>query len=84
MGLLVALISVFIGLGGGIVLVPLMPDVFGITTHEAVATSLFTIFMVVFLNAYKFHQSKLINWSVVLWMGCYCCYYCDDNSTACK
>ncbi|MCJ8278076.1 MAG: sulfite exporter TauE/SafE family protein, partial [Bdellovibrionales bacterium] len=69
MGLFVSLTSVFIGLGGGILLVPLLPDFFGLSTHEAVATSLLTIFFVVSNNTYKFHQEGLVRWPVVLMMG---------------
>ena len=69
MGLFVSFTSVFIGLGGGILLVPLLPDYFGLSTHEAVATSLLTIFFVVSNNTYKFHQSKVIHWPVVFYMG---------------
>ncbi len=71
MGLFVSLVSVFIGLGGGIILVPLLPSVFGLGVHESVATSLFTIFFVVSENSYRFHKKKqgLIHWPVVLLMG---------------
>lgn len=69
MGLFVSLVSVFIGLGGGILLVPLLPDYFGLTVHEAVATSLLTIVFVVTDNTYKFHKQKLVHWPVVLLMG---------------
>ena len=71
MGLFVSLVSVFIGLGGGIVLVPLLPSIFRLNIHESVATSLFTIFFVVSENTYRFHKEKqeLINWPVVFLMG---------------
>ena len=69
MGLLVSLVSVFIGLGGGILLVPLLPEIFGLTVHEAVATSLLTILFVVSENTYRFHQQNLIAWPVVWLMG---------------
>lgn len=69
MGLFVSLVSVFLGLGGGIILVPLLPSVFGLTVHEAVATSLFTIVFVVSDNTFKFHKRKLVYWNIVLLMG---------------
>lgn len=69
MGLFVSLVSVFIGLGGGILLVPLLPTVFGLSVHEAVATSLLTIVFVVSENTYRFHQKGLVRWPVVSMMG---------------
>ena len=68
-GLLVSLSSVFLGLGGGILLVPLLPDLFGITLKQAVATSITTIFFVVIVNTYKFHQARLVEWRIVVLMG---------------
>lgn len=69
MGLFVSLVSVFIGLGGGILLVPLLPTVFGLSVHEAVATSLLTIVFVVSDNTYKFNKQSLVYWPVVYLMG---------------
>ncbi len=69
MGLCVSLVSVFIGLGGGILLVPLLPTLFGLSVHEAVATSLLTIVFVVTENTYKFSKMKVVNWPVVKLMG---------------
>ena len=69
MGLLVSLVSIFLGLGGGLLLVPLLPFFLDLTIKEAVATSLLTIAFVVSHNTFKFHQAKLIRWPVVLWMG---------------
>ncbi len=69
MGLCVSLVSVFIGLGGGILLVPLLPEIFQLSVHEAVATSLLTIVFVVSENTYKFHKMGEVNWKVVRLMG---------------
>ncbi len=69
MGLFVSLVSVFIGLGGGILLVPLLPEIFNLSIHEAVATSLLTILFVVSDNTYKFHKQALVRWPVVFLMG---------------
>lgn len=71
LGLLVSLVSVFIGLGGGVILVPLFPSLFQLSIHESVATSLLTVFLVVSENTYRFHKKKedLINWPVVWLMG---------------
>lgn len=67
LGLFVSLASVFIGLGGGVILVPLFPSVFKLSVHESVATSVLIVFLVVSENTYRFHKEKqdLINWLVV-------------------
>ena len=72
MGLFVSLVSVFLGLGGGVLLVPLLPWFFAISVHESVATSLFAVFLIVLENTYRFHKfygQKLIRWPVVVLMG---------------
>ncbi|MCB0378316.1 MAG: sulfite exporter TauE/SafE family protein [Bdellovibrionales bacterium] len=69
LGLFVAAISVFIGLGGGILLVPLLPSLFNVTVHESVATSVATIFLVVSLNTYRFHKEGWVKWQIVKYMG---------------
>ena len=71
LGLFVSLTSVFIGLGGGIILVPLLPSIFKLSVYESVATSLLTVFLVVSENTYRFYKKKqeLIHWPVVLVMS---------------
>ena len=71
LGVFISAVSVFIGLGGGFILVPLLPSVFGLTIHQAVGTSLFTIFLVMLNNTYRFYKKDqtLISWPVVLLMG---------------
>jgi len=69
LGLLVSLVSVFLGLGGGTLLVPLLPTFFGISIHQAVATSVLTIFLTVSSNTVFFHRQGLVNWSLVFLMG---------------
>jgi uncharacterized protein len=69
LGLMVSVVSVFLGLGGGVILVPLLPGLFGLSVHEAVATSVTTIAFVVAENTYRFHRSSWVNWPVVFYMG---------------
>tara|TARA_B100001248_G_scaffold251745_2_gene227189 strand:+ start:13707 stop:14453 length:747 start_codon:yes stop_codon:yes gene_type:complete len=45
LGLAVGLISVFTGLGGGVVMVPLLPSLLAMSQVEAVATSLFVVLL---------------------------------------
>ncbi len=69
LGFLTSLVSVFLGPGGGIIMIPLLPLIAGLSVHEAVATSLITIFFVVSENAYRFSQNSLVRWPVVGFMG---------------
>lgn len=69
LGIAVGLISSFLGLGGGVLLVPLLPTVAGIGLKEAVATSLVTIFLVVVNNTYSFHRRREIDWGVAFKLG---------------
>lgn len=70
-GVLAGLSACFLGVGGGIIIVPLLPLVFDIGQREVVGTSLLTVFLIVFLNTVFFHQRKLIQWKVVLFFGCF-------------
>lgn len=68
-GLAVSFVSVFLGLGGGILLVPLLPLLFGLDLHSSVATSVFTISFVVLENTYRFQKKKWVHWPVVVCMA---------------
>ena len=65
-GGLVGLLSSVLGLGGGIVIVPLLTVVFEMAHAEAIATSLMTIAFITMLNTYRFQKKKMINWRMVL------------------
>ena len=69
LGLLIGLVTSTLGIGGGIFMVPLLPIIFKMTLHEAVATSLFTIFLVTLFNTFIFHRQKAVRWPVGLWLG---------------
>ncbi len=69
LGLAIGLISGFLGLGGGILIVPLLPMVSGMGHHEIIGTSLFTILIVVSNNTFHFFKARLVNWNIALVMG---------------
>lgn len=69
LGLVVGVCSAIIGIGGGALVVPILPMISAVTPHEAVATSLFTIFLVVLSNSWSFHQDGLVVWPVAKWVG---------------
>lgn len=69
LGTAVGAVSALLGLGGGIFMVPLMPWLFGFSVHEAVATSLFAVFLVSGTNTYKYSRQSLVVWPVGLLLG---------------
>ena len=60
------LISSVLGLGGGIILVPVLTVFFHLAQNEAIATSLATIALVTLFNTLRFAQRKEMVWTVVL------------------
>lgn len=69
LGCSVGLVSSVLGLGGGFLIVPLLPLLTEVTQKEAVATSLLTILFVVANNTVAFHRRGLIDWSVARRFG---------------
>lgn len=64
-GLLVGVISSVLGLGGGVVIVPLLTLVFNLPHNQAIATSLMTIAFTTTLNTIRFQKYQMINWRIV-------------------
>ena len=64
-GGLVGLLSSVLGLGGGIIIVPLLTIVFKMAHTQAIATSLMTIAFITMLNTYRFQKRKMVNWRMV-------------------
>ncbi len=69
LGFIVGLVSSILGLGGGILLVPLLPLVTDLSRKESVFVSLTTIFFIVSVNSYSFYKSKKMNMKSVLTFG---------------
>jgi len=63
-GLLSGMLSGFLGVGGGVIMVPLMLILLGFNQHEAQGTSLAVLAVpVTFIAAYTYHVSgSPINW----------------------
>ncbi len=67
-GVLVGILSTVFGVGGGIVMVPVLTLILPYSHIEAVATSLATIFLVTSLNTFHFQKAGLIVWKIVPWI----------------
>tara|TARA_R110002072_G_scaffold23949_2_gene81942 strand:- start:49118 stop:49489 length:372 start_codon:yes stop_codon:yes gene_type:complete len=67
-GLLAGILSGFMGVGGGVVMIPLMLLLLGYNQHEAQGLSLAVLAVpVTFLAAYNYHTSgSPINWKYAL------------------
>ncbi len=65
MGTGVGLVSTVLGIGGGILMVPFLPLVTGISQKQALATSLCTIFFVASMNTLRFSRKKLVVWRCI-------------------
>ncbi|WP_339609648.1 sulfite exporter TauE/SafE family protein [uncultured Planktosalinus sp.] len=62
-GLLAGIFSGLMGVGGGIVMIPLMIFALGFTQHEAQGTSLAVLAVpVTLIAAYNYYQAGHVNW----------------------
>jgi uncharacterized membrane protein YfcA len=68
-GMSVGLVSTIFGIGGGIIMVPLLSLIFPYSHIEAIATSLTTIVFVAAFNTYNFSKKEVIVWRIVPWIA---------------
>lgn len=68
-GICVSFISTLFGLGGGIIMVPVLSLILPYSHLEAVATSLATITMVASFNTFNFNKKNVIVWKIVPWIA---------------
>ena len=62
-GFLAGILSGFMGVGGGVVMIPLMMLLLGYSQHQAQGTSLAVLAVpVTFLAAYNYYQEGYVNW----------------------
>lgn len=65
-GVFGGLVSSMLGIGGGVVIVPVLSSILGLSQQEAVATSLLSIALISAANVLRFQMQKLIQWKLVL------------------
>lgn len=66
-GLLAGLFSGLLGVGGGLIMIPLMVVLLGYSQHEAQGTSLAVLAIpVTFLAAYNYYTEGYVNWKFAL------------------
>lgn len=69
LGIVVGIVSSFLGIGGGILIVPLLPSFTGISANSAVATSLAIVSLVAIKNVISFNKKKLVKFSAGINIG---------------
>jgi len=66
-GLLAGIFSGFMGIGGGVIMIPLMILFLGFNQHEAQGTSLAVLAIpVTFLAAYNYYSEGHVNWKYAI------------------
>ena len=68
-GLGVGAFSVFLGVGGGALIVPILPFIAEVSPRETIATSLVVVFLVACQNTYAFHKRGLVDWKAGVLIG---------------
>lgn len=69
-GLLAGILSGFMGVGGGVIMIPLMILLLGYSQHEAQGTSLAVLAIpVTFLAAYNYYSAGHVNWKFAVVMA---------------
>jgi uncharacterized membrane protein YfcA len=68
-GIGVSALSTLFGLGGGIIMVPILGWITPLSHLEIIATSLTTIVLVSCYNTVNYHFQQLINWRIVPWIA---------------
>jgi hypothetical protein len=68
-GVVVGILSTVFGIGGGIIMVPILSLILPYSHLESVATSLAAIFFVASLNTYNFNKQGVIIWKIVPWIA---------------
>lgn len=66
LGLIVGLLSTFLGLGGGLLFVTFLPQIYiDIDQKTAIGTALASVFFIVSINTLRFHRRGLVHWKTV-------------------
>ncbi|OCA85913.1 hypothetical protein A8F94_13765 [Bacillus sp. FJAT-27225] len=68
-GFFMGILSSYLGIGGGWLLVPILIYVFKVSTHYATATSLFSLTLYSTVGAISQIVYSSIDWSIVFWGG---------------
>lgn len=65
LGAFIGICSALLGLGGNILIVPILPLVSELTLSEVIATGIFTVFLVTVVNVSSFYRQGLIDFKLI-------------------
>jgi len=68
-GLAMGTLSSLVGVGGGIVLVPILVFLLGVGSHTAQGTSLLVMIPIAFTGAWRNSRHGYVNWRAGVWIG---------------
>jgi uncharacterized protein len=69
LGIAAGVLSSMVGIGGGIVIVPVLVMAFGLAQHNAQGTTLAMLsFPVALASVYNYHKAGQVSWQFVLWL----------------
>lgn len=68
-GAVIGVVSSYLGIGGGWLLVPILVYIFGVATHYATATSIFSLCLYTAVGSVLQIYYGNIDWAAVLWGG---------------
>lgn len=69
MGLFAGILSGLLGIGGGVVLVPMMVFILGVAQHTAQGISMIVIIPTALAGIMQFHKDKLIDYRVAAYLA---------------
>lgn len=70
-GLIAGFMSSLVGIGGGIIIVPALALLFGMSQKMAQGTSLAMLSLpVAFIGAFNYYKAGAVNWKVALMLAC--------------
>lgn len=67
LGFLMGTLSSYLGIGGGWLLVPILIYLFRMPTHQATATSIFTLCLYTSVGVASHLYYQTIDWSIIIW-----------------
>lgn len=67
-GLLAGLLSGLLGLGGGVILIPVMIFILGMSQHAAQGVSLLVIIPTALAGVWQLHKAQMVNYNLAMYI----------------
>lgn len=68
LGLSIGILSSLLGLGGNILIIPILPLITELNLKEVIATGIFTVFFITFVNVLAFYRKGLVNFKETIFL----------------